>query len=141
MGKGSRVKKSRRNDQVSRRQQSAIDITERTVEVESGPIPPAAAMARYEEVLPGSADRILTMAEEQQAYSHDYATSALQHQTAFETRGQFFAGILLILLVGCGTYLLATGSLGAGLYLTTPAPLWLLLSGVVRWLSRRKPSS
>ena len=81
------------------------------------------------------------MAEEQQAYSHDYATSALQHQTAFETRGQFFAGILLILLVGCGTYLLATGSLGAGLYLTTPAPLWLLLSGVVRWLSRRKPSS
>ena len=32
----------------------------------SGPIPPPDAMAGYEEVLPGSADRIMTMAENEQ---------------------------------------------------------------------------
>ncbi len=32
----------------------------------SGPIPPPNAMAKYEEVLPGSADRIMAMAEKEQ---------------------------------------------------------------------------
>ena len=34
----------------------------------SGPLPPAEQIRAYEEVLPGSADRILGMAERQQAH-------------------------------------------------------------------------
>jgi uncharacterized membrane protein len=36
----------------------------------SGPLPEAAEMARYEQVLPGAADRIITMAEGEQTYRH-----------------------------------------------------------------------
>lgn len=43
------------------------DVTlSREVRRYSGPIPPAEEIARYEEVLPGSADRLLSMAEREQ---------------------------------------------------------------------------
>lgn len=43
------------------------DLTlSREVRRYSGPIPPAEEVARYEEVLPGSADRLLSMAEREQ---------------------------------------------------------------------------
>ncbi|MYE26711.1 MAG: DUF2335 domain-containing protein [Chloroflexi bacterium] len=41
-------------------------ILSREVRRYSGPIPPAEEIARYEEVLPGSADRLLSMAEREQ---------------------------------------------------------------------------
>jgi len=43
----------------------------------SGPLPPPAAIKGYEEVLPGAADRILVMAEENQ-----------KHQIATQTKNQ-----------------------------------------------------
>ncbi|MBY6208781.1 MULTISPECIES: DUF2335 domain-containing protein [Halomonas] len=36
----------------------------------SGPVPPAAEIARYEQILPGAADRIFTMAEQEQQHRH-----------------------------------------------------------------------
>ena len=36
----------------------------------SGPVPPAEEIARYEQVMPGAADRIFTMAEQEQKHRH-----------------------------------------------------------------------
>ncbi|WP_355660068.1 DUF2335 domain-containing protein [Halomonas salifodinae] len=36
----------------------------------SGPVPPAEEMARYEQVIPGAADRIFAMAEQEQQHRH-----------------------------------------------------------------------
>lgn len=43
----------------------------------SGPLPPPGAMQGYEDVLPGSADRILTMAELRQRQLARYETLGL----------------------------------------------------------------
>lgn len=37
---------------------------------QSGPVPPAEEMARYEQVIPGSAERIIAMAELEQVHRH-----------------------------------------------------------------------
>jgi len=36
-----------------------------------GPLPDAEELGRYEELIPGCAERIITMAEKQQAHGHD----------------------------------------------------------------------
>lgn len=37
----------------------------------SGPLPPSSEMKKYEAIAPGAADRILTMAEQQQRHRHE----------------------------------------------------------------------
>lgn len=55
----------------SNQKQSGIAIVESRDEFFSGPIPPPQTMAGYETALPGSADRILKMAEEQSAHRQE----------------------------------------------------------------------
>ncbi len=43
----------------------------------SGPVPPAEEFARYEEVLPGSADRLISMAEREQTAIVSFRSKAL----------------------------------------------------------------
>jgi len=55
-----------------------------------GPLPDAREMQRYEQILPGSADRILKMTESEGSHRHDT-----------EKRGQYIgAGIAVLGLVG-----------------------------------------
>ncbi|WP_254908530.1 DUF2335 domain-containing protein [Halomonas citrativorans] len=42
----------------------------------SGPLPPSSEMERYESIMPGAADRILFMAEQQQKHRHDQEIAA-----------------------------------------------------------------
>ena len=48
----------------------------------SGPIPPAEEFARYEEIYPGSADRLFSMAEREQSNTVKFRYSALAATTA-----------------------------------------------------------
>ena len=91
----------------------------------TGPIPPPELFAEYNKTLPGSADRILAMAEREQANRHDMVTRGLNNEHALATRGQTIAGVLggMVILVGAlgiylgrpleglGAVLLATASL------------------------------
>lgn len=45
-----------------------------------GPLPPPALFEHYEKALPGSADRILKLAENEQTYRHDWEKKALDAQ-------------------------------------------------------------
>ncbi|MBZ6068494.1 DUF2335 domain-containing protein [Aeromonas schubertii] len=49
-------------------------------EMHQGPLPPARAMADYEQVLPGAAERIMSMAEREQAHRHQYQNQQLSQQ-------------------------------------------------------------
>jgi uncharacterized membrane protein len=71
----------------------------------SGPVPPPAVLGQYEEILPGSAERILSMAENEQSHRHYYDNGLL----GLFTRGQWFAFILGLAAIGAGTYLLSIG--------------------------------
>ena len=45
---------------------AVVQLSRTEVSLFSGPLPPAEELARYEDALPGSADRIVTMAEKEQ---------------------------------------------------------------------------
>ena len=54
-----------------------------------GPLPPPALFSHYDKTLPGSADRILKMAETEQSHRHGWEVSLLDAQRSDVRRGQW----------------------------------------------------
>lgn len=73
-------------------------------EMYSGPIPPPEALARYEEIQPGAADRILKMAEKQQDHRMALETKAIGGQVDQSKRGQIFGFIAIFLCIGAAIF-------------------------------------
>lgn len=63
----------------------------------SGPIPHPRSFKEYEAVLPGSADRILKMAEDQQKHRMELEKTAIKKQLTQSGRGQIFGFIVFLL--------------------------------------------
>ena len=94
----------------------------------SGPLPPPAALQRYDEVLPGAAERILAMAEtEQQHRMEQEKAFVAQEQYNLETArithaaesgrsklGLIFAFIIVLVGIGAGVGLVVAGHGGFG---------------------------
>lgn len=75
----------------------------------SGPIPHPSLMAGYEHVLSGSADRILKMAELQQAHRFDLEKTSIESQQKANRQGQLFGFILSLVVILGGVALLLLG--------------------------------
>lgn len=80
----------------------------------AGPLPPAEQIRAYEQVLPGSADRILRMAERQQEHRME-----LERMTVHEAANRSWWGLRLgfviaVLVVGIGAAAIFTGHALAG---------------------------
>ena len=73
-------------------------------EMYSGPIPPPEALARYEEIQSGAADRILKMAEKQQEHRMALETKAIGGQDDQSKRGQIFGFIAIFLCIGAAVF-------------------------------------
>jgi len=73
-----------------------------TVSQFSGPLPPSQEMANYEEVLPGAADRILTMAENEQQARIKSQRSELRMIFISHIIGQVFAFVLGLIGISAG---------------------------------------
>ena len=73
-------------------------------EMYSGPIPPPEALARYEEIQSGAADRIITMAETQQAHRMSLETKAIGGQIDQSKRGQIFGFIVILLCISVAVF-------------------------------------
>jgi uncharacterized membrane protein len=71
----------------------------------AGPLPPAGEYERYERTLPGSASRILAMAEKEQAYRHEREPVIQKYQRDLAYRGQWFAAGLSIVFGAAAVYL------------------------------------
>ena len=87
----------------------------------SGPIPAPGDLKRYEDLLPGAADRILKMAEIAQENRHERASSELEiERSALEKDSKrSYLGIMAALLIslfciGGGIYLISNGHEWAG---------------------------
>jgi uncharacterized membrane protein len=72
-------------------------------------------MADYERILPGSADRIIAMAERQSAHRQTIEGNVIDSNTVTERRGQIFGFILGLLGLGGGIALSLSGKLTIGL--------------------------
>lgn len=70
----------------------------------SGPLPPPEMLAQYDAVLPGSADRIVKMAEDQSS-----------HRRRIESRGQIFGFVLVLVAIVGGIGLILDGRSAEGL--------------------------
>lgn len=85
------------------------------VEEYRGPIPSAGELKRYEDILPGAADRILTMAENQAAHRQKLEAEAITANIKNSRRGQAFAFIISMAVVVVGFILIMCDKNGWGL--------------------------
>jgi uncharacterized membrane protein len=65
----------------------------------SGPLPPPEQLARYNQVLPGAADRIVTMAERQSAHRIELEKLVVSRQLRQSENGQMLAFIIAVLFL------------------------------------------
>lgn len=68
-------------------------------ELYSGPLPSADQFQGYEDACPGSADRILEMAEKEQAHRHSWENSQLSFEHRYTERGLWMGLVIALLLV------------------------------------------
>lgn len=73
-------------------------------EMFSGPIPPPESLARYEQIQPGSADRILKMAEKQQEHRMCLESKVIGSQVEQSKRGQLFGFIIVFVCVAVAIF-------------------------------------
>jgi len=75
----------------------------------SSPLPPPSVLARYNDVIPGGADRILAMAERQSAHRESLEASIVHGNLEMQRRGSNRAFALALIIILGGIYLMATG--------------------------------
>lgn len=74
-----------------------------------GPLPPPEILAGYDKVLPGAANRIISMAEKNQSHRHSLEAKVIPSGIVSERIGQIFAFLLYLGVLASGTYLVSTG--------------------------------
>jgi uncharacterized membrane protein len=75
----------------------------------SSPLPPPSHLKQYEDILPGAADRILKMAENQATHRQDIEMAIVEANTRDSVLGVVFGFILGFLIIGGGIYLSGKG--------------------------------
>jgi uncharacterized membrane protein len=80
----------------------------------SGPLPPPEILARYNEIIPGGAERILSMAEPQSVHRESLESKVVDGNLANQKTGSLRAFILAMSVILLGAYLMATGKDGWG---------------------------
>lgn len=75
-------------------------------EAYQGPLPHPDLLIKYEEIIPGSAERILSMAEKEQQHRHQLENEVIKKEIAQKGRGLNFGFTLALLIIVVGAYLL-----------------------------------
>jgi uncharacterized membrane protein len=75
----------------------------------SGPLPPPEVLREYNEIVPGSAERILQMAEREQSHRHCSETRDSEGSLTLAKRGQLIGAVLAFMATVGGMALLALG--------------------------------
>lgn len=73
-----------------------ILATKSETRIQSGPLPPAEEFARYEQILSGSAERILSMAEREADHRHKCEDKLIDFNIKAGKTGQLFGFIITI---------------------------------------------
>ena len=94
----------------------------------SGPIPHPEHFARYEQVMPGAAERIMVMAENHQEHRIKTERRVIGANILYRNMGLILGAVLFLVLIGCALYtaihtssavipmvFLSTGVIGGGI--------------------------
>ena len=95
--------------------EETVDLSVQSVQHFQGPLPPPQALVQYEAALPGCAERIVSMAEEQAAHRRALESRVITENLAAERRGQIFAFALVLVTIAVGALLIYLGRDASGL--------------------------
>jgi uncharacterized membrane protein len=90
-----------------RRRRTTAELTVKQSFEFSGPLPPPQLLKGYNDAFPGCAERVVAMAERQSAHRQQLEKAVVESNC--NARGQWFAFILALVVIGGGVYLLAEG--------------------------------
>ncbi len=104
-------------------QQSVNKVHQVLQQVTTGPIPSPEILEKYEAIIPGAAERILSMAEREAKHRHQNESKALEanikianvnaktvkSENLLKRRGQSLAVVLYVLSMGVTTYAIYNG--------------------------------
>lgn len=94
---------------TQRAQSGQIIHQQAELSIQSGPLPPAEELGKYEAICPGAADRILTMAEKQQQHRFTLEGRAVQDQGVRSRYGLLTGLNVALASIGGGVYCISTG--------------------------------
>lgn len=81
----------------------------------SGPLPPPEILQRYNEIVPGAADRIIKMAENQHHHRQALEKSVVDSNVFSQKIGLGLGFVIAMTAIGGGIWLSAIGKSGSGL--------------------------
>ena len=130
----------------TRDDRASTEVIERKVELlaryfavsHSGPLPPPNTLAGYEKVLPGAAERILSMAEKQAGHRQSLEKTTVRSRIHNEDRGLYLGFLLALASLGVGGYAIHLGQGLVGLAGLVASLATLVIPFVLR---RRRPES
>ena len=108
-----------------------------SVTISAGPIPPPDRMEQYEKTLPGSADRILKMAENQSEHRQSLEKQRLSFSNREVHLGQIFGFLIGAIAIVTGGYTALSGAPIPGGFIGTTGVVGLTAVFVIG--GRRKP--
>ena len=95
---------------IAQREIQALQVTHY-----SGPLPHPEALERYNQIIPGAADRIISQFEQQAIHRQGLERHVVQSNTFCQKLGAFSALILGLAGIGGGVYLVHSGQSVPGL--------------------------
>ena len=100
---------------IQKTTQQQVEITQAF----SGPLPPPEVLQKYNEISPGAADRIITMAENEAAHRHEIEQLIVRSEAREGRIGQIFALIIGVVTICTGGLTAVYGSPIAGGFIGT----------------------
>lgn len=90
-------------------------VSHTAVQQWSGPIPAPDSLAKYETIIPGSAERILVMAEKEQNHRHEIEEKTAKRQSGLAMISTVFAFISVLALISLVAYAISRGNYNTAL--------------------------
>ena len=88
----------------------SISTSVTSTSIFSGPIPPPEIMRQYNQIIPGSAERILKMAEKEQDHRHEIEDRLIKSEILNTRLGLIFGFIIGITGIICGSIVIMHGN-------------------------------
>lgn len=117
--------------------QVGATITSTTIAAYSGPIPPAQELARYDEVVPGSAAKIIDWTNRQSEHRQKLESRALWHELARSYLGLGAGCVVALAQIAAGTYCVISGHDVAGAFIITGIGVEIVTAFIYGTKSRR----
>ena len=118
------------------KQQSNSNIALQHSQLYSGPIPDPESLARYEQIQPGFAERIIRMAEQEALHRRANENIVIKNSTRMAVTGIIFAFVSVILFVGVIAYAISQQSNVAAL--STVIAALASLAGIFVYFKNKK---